>query len=83
MTVLADFQTIIGDKSPLRVEIGNQQLGRDFEAGGRIDGNSETSPGAAFLMLTVTELFHATDVFVNGEGPVGTIQPSQTTGPRR
>jgi hypothetical protein len=78
MTVLCDFQTIIGDRAQrVEREAGEQQLGEDFNTGGRITGETEVGGNGAFLIYTVTELFQQIDVFVNGEGPVGTIQPSQ------
>jgi len=77
MTVLADFQTIIGDQAQ-RVEPGDvRQLGIAFDTGGRRTSDGELGGDAAFLLFTVTELFQTVDVFVNGAGPVGTIQPSQ------
>lgn len=80
MTVLADFQTIIGDGGQLihrEIQVGpEQQLGVAFEAGGHISGNSEIGQGSAFLMFTVSGVTQHVQVFVNGQGPVGTIRPS-------
>ena len=80
MTVLADFQTIIGDGGQLvhRANPGQpaQQLGVAFDTGGRISGNSEIGTGSAFLMYSVSGVTVNVDVFVNGAGPVGNIKPS-------
>jgi hypothetical protein len=77
MTVLADFQTIIGDRAQtVERRPGVQQLGVAFDTGGRIAGDSEVGGHGAFLIYSVTGLVHTTEVFVNGEGPVGTIEAS-------
>lgn len=68
MTVLADFQTIIGDRAQtVEVSSGHQQLGVEFNAGGRIAGEGETGSDNAFLIYSVINLFHTTKVFVNGQ----------------
>lgn len=82
MTVLADFHTIIGDNaqripfSPADID-RHHQLGVDFDTGGRISSDGEVGGSAAFLIYTVGSLsFGGAQVFVNGQGPVGVIQPS-------
>jgi hypothetical protein len=82
MTVLADFQTIIGDggqevsRNINYPQTPAQQLGVLFEAGGHIEGQGETGGRNAFLMFSVTGVLQNAEVFVNGEGPVGFISRS-------
>lgn len=79
MTVLADFQTIIGDvgQEVVRSQNPGQQLGVAFNTGGRIAGNDDELGGdGAFLIYSVSNVFHTAEVFVNGKGPVGSIEAS-------
>jgi hypothetical protein len=77
MTVLADFNIIIGD-----VALGfgitpqaKQQLG-EFNTGGRIRSDGEVGGNAAFLMFSVEGVQVAIDVFINGQKITGPITPT-------
>jgi hypothetical protein len=80
MTVLADFNTIIGDGAPpgVGVAVGVSKgkpspLGNRFSAGGRLgEGSGETGDLAAFIMFSVRNLQVRLRVFINGEdiGPM-------------
>ena len=78
MTVLADFQTIIGD-NPQQVNTGVkfQKLGDNFDTSGRRFSNSEIGGDAAFLIFSVLDVRFDTEVFVNREGPVGIINHTE------
>jgi hypothetical protein len=76
MTVLADFNIIIPeDFQNVSVQKGQQSpLGTRFNAGGRLgEGSGQTGALGAFIMFSVLNLQVPLDVFVNGEGPIGTM----------
>lgn len=84
MTVLADFNTIIGDEVPQDVPFqpGQQSpLGTRFNAGGRLgEGSGQTGALGAFIMFSVLNLQVPLEVFVNGKGPIGTMDPTGARG---
>ena len=83
MTVLADFNTIIPeDPQNIPVRQGQQSpLGTRFNAGGRLgEGSGQTGAHGAFIMFSVLNLLVPLDVFVNGEGPIGTMDPNPPGG---
>jgi hypothetical protein len=84
MTVLADFNIIIPEDFQ-SVSVVPQQppspLGTRFNAGGRLgEGSGQTGPLAAFIMFSVLNLQFPLDVFVNGEGPIGTMDANTAPG---
>jgi hypothetical protein len=87
MTLLCDFQTIIGDNAQtVRPQPSGDpvQLGVVFRTGGRIAGSSEvdrpqTSSRTAFLSYSVRGMVGTAQVFVNHNGPVGLITASSGT----
>ncbi|MDT0187970.1 hypothetical protein Q9S36_48065 [Microbacterium sp. ARD31] len=84
MTVLADFNIIIGDEVPQDVPfiLGQQSpLGPKFNAGGRLGASSGQTGGlGAFIMFSVLNLQVPLEVFVNGRGPIGTVDPNVARG---
>lgn len=83
MTVLADFNIIIPEEhQSVGVRPGQQSpLGTGFNAGGRLgEGSGETGALAAFIMFSVLNLQLPLDVFVNGEGPIGTMYANPAPG---
>jgi hypothetical protein len=80
MTVLCDFNTIIGD-TPVNVPVVSPgaefQLGDAFDAGGRIAGNTEKGDDGALLMFSIRNMTGTAQVTVNDSNDVvGTILPS-------
>lgn len=76
MTVLADFNIIIPEDFQSVAVVPGQPspLGTRFNAGGRLgEGSGQTGPLAAFIMFSVLNLQFPLDVFVNGQGPIGTM----------
>ncbi|WP_448624670.1 hypothetical protein [Geodermatophilus sp. URMC 64] len=83
MTVLCDFNTVIGD-NPVAVNptgIGAEvPLGNPFSAGGRIASNTETGPEGALLIFSIRNMTGTAQVFVNDSNEaVGVIRPSPGT----
>jgi hypothetical protein len=87
MTVLGDFQTIIGDERqsvPVAGSGAEVPLGQNFNTGGRIAGTLESGPEqggrSAFLIYSVRFMVGTAQVFVNdSDQSVGTITPSSGT----
>jgi hypothetical protein len=84
MTVLCDFQTIIGDPGqtvPVTGPGAEVPLGNgSFDTSGRIAGPSETGGSSAFLIYSVRNMVGTAQVFVNdSDESVGTITPSSGT----
>jgi hypothetical protein len=83
MTVLADFNIIIhDDPQGVSVTAGEQSpLGTRFNTGGRLGEDSgQTGPLAAFIMFSVLNLPVPLDGFVNGQGPIGTMDANNPPG---
>jgi hypothetical protein len=82
MTVLADFNIIPDGHQSVGVQPGQQSpLGTRFNAGGRLgESSGETGALAAFIMFSVLNLQIPLDVFVNGEGPIGTMDANPAPG---
>jgi hypothetical protein len=83
MTVLADFNIIIHEEHQgVGVQAGQQSpLGTRFNTGGRLgEGSGQTGPLAAFIMFSVLNLQVSLDVFVNGQGPIGTMDANHAPG---
>jgi len=83
MTVLADFNIIIPEEfQSVGVQPGHRKpLGIRFNTGGVLgQGSGETGPLAAFIMFSVLNLQFPLDVFVNGEGPIGTMDANTAPG---
>src|SRR5918998_40780 len=83
MTVLADFNVIIGDIPQPIVLTANDQtpvVGEPFNTGGRMTSSGEIGPSAAFLLFSVANLHVTLDVFVNEQGPVGLIMANPAIG---
>jgi hypothetical protein len=80
MTVLCDFNTIIGDAAvsvPVVAAGAEFQLGDAFDTGGRIAGNTEKGIDGALLMFSVRNMTGTAQVTVNdSDDVVGTIFPS-------
>ena len=79
MTVLADFNIIIPENyANVFVQPGQRsRLGTKFNAGGRLgEGSGQTGALGAFIMFSVLNLPVPLHVFVNGEGPIGTMDPN-------
>ena len=83
MTVLCDFQTIIGDvrqNVPVAGSGAEVPLGSSFNTGGRIAGAQETGGQGALLIYSVRFMVGTAQVFVNDSNEsVGTITPSSGT----
>ena len=81
MTVLADFNIIIPEDHQ-GIGVGRDEqspVGPSFNTGGRLgEGEGQTGALAAFIMFSVLNLQTRLDVFVNGEGPIGTMEPNPT-----
>ena len=57
-------------------------LGTRFSTGGRLgEGSGQTGALGAFIMFSVLNLQVRLDVFVNGEGPIGTMDPNPQGAP--
>src|SRR3954453_2264245 len=83
MTVLCDFNTIIGD-TPQNVPVAGPgaevPLGDAFDAGGRIASSNEKGAEGALLIFSVRGMIGTAQVFVNDSNDVvGTISPSAGT----
>jgi hypothetical protein len=79
MTVLADFNTIIAD-DPESVGASHEKsvIGKRFNTGGVLGkGSGQTGDRAAFIMFSVLNLTEFLDVFVNDQGPIGTMEPNR------
>jgi hypothetical protein len=88
MTVLADFQIIIGDAPQTINEVppdAERNLGGKFRTGGRIPGTQEVDPRdpssqSAFLMYSVRNMVGTAEVYLNDQATfVGRITPSSGT----
>lgn len=83
MTVLCDFQTIVGDAGqnvPVAGAGAEVPLGASFNTGGRIAGGSEGGGQSAFLIYSVRNMVGTAQVFVNdSDESVGTITASSGT----
>jgi hypothetical protein len=77
MTVLADFNIIIGDTAlGFSLSPGDRpQLGV-FNTGGRIRSDNEVGATAAFLMFSVSNVQVEVDVFINDQKITGPILPT-------
>ena len=84
MTVLCDFQTIIGEVAqpvPVTGPGAEVPLGNPFDTSGRIAGPSETGGSSAFLIYSVRGMVGTAQVFVNDSDEFnGIITPSSGTG---
>jgi hypothetical protein len=80
MTVLCDFQTIIGDNGQDVPETSSEQLGVPFFTGGRLDSTGEVGGTGAFLIYEVTGVVTNVQVFINNdEDPIGEISSTRST----
>lgn len=83
MTVVADFNVVIGDvpqSVPISAADPTPNVGRPFNTSEPVSVGGELGPSAAFLICSVANIDNTLEVFVNSQGPVGMLLVTTSPG---